>query len=312
MPSADANGVRIEYESLGDPRAPAIVLIMGLGMQSIAWPDEFCGALVREGFRVVRFDNRDSGLSSRMSGGGTANLMLALAAKWLRVPVPAPYSLDDMAGDTVGLMDALGIERAHVVGASMGGMIAQLLAIRHPARVASLTSIMSGSGNPAILKPSAQARRALLRPAPRPTDVDAVVEHLVSLFGVIGSPGFPADPAELRSRIERGVRRAYDPAGTMRQLLAIVAAPDRTRLLGRIGAPTLVIHGASDPLVPVEAGRDTANAIPGARLMVVEGMGHDLPRALWPVLVEAIAAHCRRAAPAAPATGAQGVPAGAP
>lgn len=295
MPAADANGVRIDYESLGDPQAPAIVLIMGLGMQSIAWPDPFCAALASEGFRVVRFDNRDSGLSSRMSGGGSAALMMALAAKWLRLPVRAPYSLDDMADDTVGLMDALHLARAHVVGASMGGMIAQLVAIRHPSRVASLTSIMSSSGNAALAKPTAAARKALLRPAPRPGDVEAVVEHLVSLFGVIGSPGFPADPAALRSHIERGVRRAYDPAGTLRQLLAIIAAPDRRARLKRIPAPTLVIHGVDDPLVPLEAGRDTARSIPGARLMAIEGMGHDLPPALWPVLVEAIAAHCRAA-----------------
>jgi len=295
MPAVDANGVHIDYESMGDERAPAIVLIMGLGMQSIAWPDAFCAALVREGFRVVRFDNRDSGLSSRMAGGGTAHLMMALAAKWLRLPVRAPYSLDDMAADTVGLMDALGIARAHVVGASMGGMIAQLVAIRHPARVASLTSIMSNTGNARLSKPSAAARRALLRPTPSPADVDAVVEHLVSLFGVIGSPGYPADQEELRGRIERGVRRAYDPAGTVRQLLAIVAAPDRSPQLKRIAVPTLVIHGADDPLVPPEAGRATARSIPGARLMLIDGMGHDLPPALWPALVDAIAAHCRAA-----------------
>lgn len=296
MPAVDANGVRLDYESMGDPQAPAIVLVMGLGMQSIAWPDPFCEGLVRERFRVIRFDNRDSGLSSRMTGGGTANLMMALAAKWLRLPVPAPYSLDDMAHDTVGLMDALGIARAHVVGASMGGMIAQLVAIHYPARVASLTSIMSSTGNATLAKPTAAARKALLRPAPSPGYVDAVVEHLVSLFGVIGSPGFPADHAELRSRIERGVRRAYDPAGTLRQLLAVVAAPDRRAQLKRLAVPTLVIHGANDPLVPVDAGRETARSIPGARLMVIEGMGHDLPPALWPALVEAIAAHCRAAA----------------
>ncbi|RPH65397.1 MAG: alpha/beta fold hydrolase [Burkholderiales bacterium] len=296
MPSIYANGVRLEYESIGDPQAPAIVLIMGLGMQSIAWPDEFCAGLAREGFRVIRFDNRDSGLSSRMSGGGTAQLMLALAARWLRMPVRVPYTLDDMADDTAALMDALGIGRAHVVGASMGGMIAQLVAIRHPARVASLTSIMSGSGNPAVLKPTPGARNALMRPAPNPADVDAVVEHMVSLFGVIGSPGFPVDHAELRGRIERGVRRAYDPAGTTRQLLAIIAARDRRPQLHRIAAPTLVIHGVQDPLVPIEAGRETARSIPGARLMAIDGMGHDLPRTLWPALVEAIAGHCRAAA----------------
>ena len=225
MPAVDANGVHIDYESMGDERAPAIVLIMGLGMQSIAWPDAFCAALVREGFRVVRFDNRDSGLSSRMAGGGTAHLMMALAAKWLRLPVRAPYSLDDMAADTVGLMDALGIARAHVVGASMGGMIAQLVAIRHPARVASLTSIMSNTGNARLSKPSAAARRALLRPTPSPADVDAVVEHLVSLFGVIGSPGYPADPQALRELAGDG--RASEVA------VAVLDAVSRSQQLSR-------------------------------------------------------------------------------
>lgn len=287
MPAADANGVRIDYESLGDPQAPAIVLIMGLGMQSIAWPDPFCAALASEGFRVVRFDNRDSGLSSRMSGGGSAALMMALAAKWLRLPVRAPYSLDDMADDTVGLMDALHLARAHVVGASMGGMIAQTLAIEHPARVRTLTSIMSTTGHPDLPAATPEAMAVLLTPAP--TERDAAIERAVAVWRTIGSPGFPVDEDELRAQSARAFDRGVNPAGIARQLVAILASGSRRESLRAVQAPTLVIHGSADPLVPEAAGRDTAASVPGAELLLIDGMGHDLPRALWPRFVDAIA-----------------------
>jgi pimeloyl-ACP methyl ester carboxylesterase len=295
MASVTVNGLAIEYESLGDPAAPAIVLVMGLGMQLIAWPDAFCHGLVARGFRVIRYDNRDCGLSGRFPARRRANVLRAFAAAWFRLPVRAPYTLDDMAADCFGLQDALGIPHAHVVGASMGGMIAQVMAARHPERVLTLTSIMSSSGNRKVSRGSPEALRALFSKPSDPQDTDSVVEHLVGVFGVIGSPGYPADRGELRERIERSVRRAYDPAGTARQLLAIIASGDRRRLLGRITAPTLVIHGAADPLVPVAAGRDTAHHIRGARLLVIDGMAHDLPAALLPTLVDAIAAHCAAA-----------------
>ncbi|MEP7181951.1 MAG: alpha/beta hydrolase [Betaproteobacteria bacterium] len=293
MTATAANGMHLEYESLGDPRAPAIVLVMGLGMQLVGWPDAFCADLVARGFRVVRFDNRDCGLSTRIAARRRPNMLLALTAARLGLPVRAPYTLDDMADDTLGLMDALGIATAHLVGVSMGGMIAQVLAARHPQRVASLTSIMSSSGNRRASRGTRPALQALLARPANPKDPQSVIDHLVKVFGVIGSPGFPRDESELREHLARSVHRAYYPAGVARQLLAVIAAGDRRRQLRTIAAPTLVIHGAADPLVPVAAGRDTAHHITGAKLMVIDGMGHDLPPAVLPRLGEAIAAHCR-------------------
>jgi len=294
-------GLHIEYESLGDPQQPAIVLIMGLGMQLTGWPDGFCHGLVARGYRVLRFDNRDCGLSGRAPGKKRANLLLAMAAAALGLPVRTPYTLQDMAGDAVGLMDRLGIARAHIVGVSMGGMIAQVLAASFPQRVLSLTSIMSSSGNRRVSRPSKPARKVLLSRPADPKDPESVIDHLVEMFGVIGSPGYPSTTEELRQRVGHSVRRAYEPAGTARQLLAIIASGDRRKLLRTISTPTLVIHGASDPLVPVAAGRDTAQQIPGASLLVIDGMGHDLPDPLLPRLVQAIADHCDRSAAAASA-----------
>ncbi len=293
MPAVQANGLTLEYESLGDPASPAIVLIMGLGMQLVGWPDDFCRRLATEGYRVVRFDNRDCGLSSRIRPRWQPSPLLAFTAARLGLPVLAPYSLEDMAEDTVALMDALGIAKAHVVGASMGGMIAQVLAARFPDRVLSLTSMMSASGRRKGSRPSKEALQVFLRRPPARADAAAVIAYLVEVFTVIGSPGFPTERRLLQERISGWVRRAYDPAGTTRQLLAVVASGDRRRLLRRIVAPTLVIHGADDPLVPVETGRDTARNVPGARLLIIEGMGHDLPDALLPRLAKEIAAHCR-------------------
>ncbi len=293
MPAVSANGLTLEYESLGDPARPAIVLIMGLGMQLVGWPDDFCRRLAAEGYRVVRFDNRDCGLSSRLRSRRWSSPLLAFTAARLGLPVLAPYSLEDMAKDTVALMDALGIEKAHVVGASMGGMIAQVLAARFPSRVLSLTSMMSASGRRKGARPKKEALQVFLHRPPPHADAAAVIAYLVEVFTVIGSPGFRTEPRLLEERITGWVRRAYDPAGTTRQLLAVVASGDRRRLLHRIVAPTLVIHGADDPLVPVEAGRDTARNVPGAKLVVIDGMGHDLPDALLPKLASEIAAHCR-------------------
>jgi pimeloyl-ACP methyl ester carboxylesterase len=297
MTAVAVNGVTIEYESLGAPADPAIVLIMGLGMQLVAWPDSFCRALVARGFRVVRFDNRDSGLSSRIGGRRSLGPLLALVAARLHLPVRGAYGLEDMARDTVALMDALGIDRAHVVGASMGGMIAQVLAARFPERVLSLTSIMSSSGRRKVSRPRKRALEIFMRRPPASAAAAQVVSHLVEVFTVIGSPGFPTERRELRERIGGWVQRAYDPAATARQLVAVIASGDRRRLLRRISAPTLVIHGADDPLVPVEAGRDTASAVPGAKLLVVDGMGHDLPDGVLPKLADAIAGHCQSSTP---------------
>jgi pimeloyl-ACP methyl ester carboxylesterase len=292
MTAVAANGISIEYESLGDPSAPPILLIMGLGMQLVAWPDAFCQGLVERGFRVIRFDNRDCGLSSKIRVRRQPNLVAALVAAWLRLPVRAPYGLDAMAADAVGLLDALGVRCAHVVGVSMGGMIAQVIAATYPDRVLSLTSIMSSSGSRKVSQPRPDAKRALLSKPRDPGDPESVIDHLVGVFGIIGSPGFPSKREELREQLARNVRRGYSPAGVTRQLVAIIASGDRRNLLRKVAAPTLIIHGAEDPLVPVEAGRDTARHIAGAKLMVIDGMGHDLPPTLLPILVEAIAAHC--------------------
>ncbi|WP_324598395.1 alpha/beta hydrolase, partial [Accumulibacter sp.] len=288
-----ANGIEICYQSLGDPGAPAILLIMGLGMQLVAWPDAFCIGLVERGFRVVRFDNRDAGHSTRIDWRQRPAVLLAVVRGVLGLAVPSPYRLSDMADDAVGLLDALEIEAAHVVGASMGGMIAQTMAARHAQRVLSLTSIMSSSGNWRVAFGKPAALRELLRRPARPDDPDSRLEQLVRVFRVIGSPGFPADEGELRRQLERGIRRAYYPAGQLQQLLAIIAAGDRRQELARIRVRTLVIHGADDPLLPVAAGRDTARHIAGARLQIVPGMGHDLPPAVQALLLEAIVGHCR-------------------
>jgi pimeloyl-ACP methyl ester carboxylesterase len=295
MPAATANGLTLDYESFGDPAAPALLLVMGLGMPALAWPDEFVDALVAAGFRVIRFDNRDCGHSTKLRNAPLPSAARAIARALLRLPVHAPYTLDDMAADTVGLLDALGIERAHLVGASLGGMIAQLVAARYPARAASLVSIMSSTGNPhprvAIGHP--RALRAILSRPLDPTDVNHVVDHLVRVLGVIGSPGFPTDQTLLRDRLERVARRGWYPAGTVRQLLAVLASGDRRPLLAHIVAPTLVIHGRDDPLVPLAAGRDTARTIPGARLEVIDGMGHDLAPGVLPILIDRIVRFCR-------------------
>jgi pimeloyl-ACP methyl ester carboxylesterase len=310
MPFADVNGLRLEYEVHGEVHAPPLLLVMGLGMPAAMWPEEFIATLVGRGLRVVTFDNRDSGGSSRLADQPVPNIPRAIVRSLLRRKVAAPYDLRDMAVDAAGVLDAARIQQAHVVGVSMGGMIAQVLAALRPGAVLSLTSIMSSTGNPsprvALGKP--RALRALLRPPPEdPDDIDAIVDHLMYLFGIIGSPGFLQDAAVLRPHLERVARRGLYPAGTARQLGAILASGDRRALLAGVTAPTLVIHGASDPLVPVAAGRDTARHIRGARLEIVDGMGHDFPPALMVQIAARIADHCTSCAPPhEPATAAAG------
>ncbi|GAA5175104.1 alpha/beta hydrolase [Niveibacterium umoris] len=301
MPNVLARGLQIEYESLGDPAAPTIVLIMGLGMQLVSWPDAFCNALVERGFRVIRFDNRDAGLSTRLRVHKRPGLLPTLLRAACGLKPRVPYTLEDMAADTVALLDALGIERAHIVGASMGGMIAQLVAAHYPQRVLSLVSIMSSSGNPRLSRPKVHAARALLSRPAEPGNPESVIEHLIGVFGVVGSPGFPYERDALRRHVAAAVHRAWHPAGTVNQLLAVIASGDRRHVLRQIRVPTLVIHGDADPLVPLEAGRDTARHITGAQLQIIAGMGHDLAPGVQPLLVEAIARHCSGAAGFAPA-----------
>lgn len=292
MTIAAANGINIAYEEFGDPKAPAILLIMGLGTQMIAWPQAFCLGLARSGFRVVRFDNRDVGLSTKFDEVAPVDLLAAFSHSIAGRPIVAPYSLTDMAADSLGLMDALGISRAHIVGASMGGMIAQIIAARYADRTRSLTSIMSSSGDPSLPPGKPDAIAALLAPRRSADDRESVIQEGMRIYRVIGSPGFSTPDAEVRAKIEQAADRSYYPPGIGRQLLAVLASGTRVPLLKQIDVPTLVIHGADDPLVPVEAGKDTARHIHGAALQIIPGMGHDLPSALIPTFVDMIAGHC--------------------
>lgn len=293
LPIIQANGIELAYDVQGEPDGEPLLLIAGLGLQLISWPDGFCAALASQGFRVIRFDNRDSGLSSKMDQFGKPNLPLAFFKSLFQMPLFSGYTVVDMAHDAVGLMDALDIERAHIVGASMGGIIAQIIAARHPQRVRTLTSIMSTTGRAGLPGPSLALSNVLFSRPDDTGDVNSVIDHFMRLFRAIGSPAYPTPEALLRKRVAASVRRNVCVRGTTRQMLAVASSGDRTAQLRTIATPTLVIHGTDDPLVPVAAGRDTARAIPGALLHEIEGMGHDLPPALEQALAALIGAHCR-------------------
>ncbi|WP_339830167.1 alpha/beta hydrolase [uncultured Parvibaculum sp.] len=299
MPQVKANGIEIEYESFGPADRDAVLLIMGFSAQLTMWPTELCEELVSRGYRVIRYDNRDVGLSAKLEAKGVPDMEKLFGALMTGAAVEAPYSLDDMAADAAGLLDALKIERAHIVGASMGGMIAQLVAANHPEKTLSLTSIMSNTGNPDLPQGSPEAMGALMAPAPAPDDIEAIVARGINTWKVIGSPGYPTDDQQLRQWVMRDAKRSYYPQGVTRQFAAIVANGDRRPKLKNIKAPTVVLHGADDPLVPVAGGKDTADNIPGAELRVIPGMGHDFPLGLVPVFADAIEAAARRAAGAA-------------
>jgi pimeloyl-ACP methyl ester carboxylesterase len=288
MPRARANGIDIEYEEFGDPKATPMLLVTGLGAQMISWDDAFCMQLAARGFRVIRFDNRDSGLSTRMEAAGPPDIAAALNGD----PHPA-YTLDEMAADAAGLLDALGIEAAHIVGASMGGFISQLIAINHPERALSLTSIMSGPSRGEGVSPTAEGS-ALLFHQP-PSSPEQSIEMAIAGRRLLVGSGDPFDVAFERAKATRAVKRAYYPIGTGRQLLAIIAAEPRLERLRGVRVPTLVIHGQDDILVPIENGRMVAAAVPGARLLVLEGMGHDIPQRVWPQVIDAIVETARKA-----------------
>ena len=293
MAAITANGIKIEYETHGDPAKPPLLLIMGLGAQLTLWPIELVEALVARGYYVIRHDNRDIGLSSKFTGAGVPDMASVVMALMAGKNPAVPYTLSDMAGDAVAVLDAAGVARAHIVGASMGGMIAQLVAVEHPDRVLSLTSIMSSTGNPMLPPAKPEAMAALTAPMAPDADLMAILERGAMVSKAIGSPGYPADPERLRANVERDYNRSFHPTGAMRQMAAIVADGDRRARLKAVTAPTLVIHGADDPLVPVEGGRDTAAAISGAAILEVPGMGHDLPLALVDTIADAIAGHAR-------------------
>jgi pimeloyl-ACP methyl ester carboxylesterase len=292
MPNVRANGITIEYEEFGRQDSTPMLLIMGLSAQMVMWDERFCKQLADGGFRVIRFDNRDVGLSTKFHEkcpNPGPLVMEALQGK----SVSAPYALDDMANDTAGLLEALGIRSAHVVGASMGGMIAQLLAIHHPQRVRTLTSIMSTTGNPNLPQGKPEVLALLVQPVP--TEREAAIEHGVGVWRALHGPGFEFDEVRIRNLVELSYDRDSDRTGMARQLLAIVFAGSRKEALGSVTAPTLVIHGDADPLVPIAGGFDTAEAVPGAEMLVIEGMGHELPEGVWPRAMDAIVALTQRA-----------------
>jgi pimeloyl-ACP methyl ester carboxylesterase len=281
MPRATVNELELEYETFGDPKAPPLLLVMGLAYQMIEWDERICRLLAEQGFWVVRFDNRDVGLSTKLDDLGLPDLLAALAGN----PIPV-YTLDDMAEDAAGLLDELGIGAAHVVGASMGGMIAQLIAIHHPDRVLSLTSIMSTVGGPSVVEPDADVRLALFTPPGRTREER--IDHSIALRRLINGPGLPFDGDDARRRATRAIDRSFHPDGALRQAIAIAAAPDRASRLRELRMPALVIHGEDDPLVPADNGRQTAAALPGARLMMIPRMGHNLPERVWPDVLDAL------------------------
>jgi pimeloyl-ACP methyl ester carboxylesterase len=291
---ARANGIDICYEIFGDGNAEPMLLIMGLGAQMVIWDDAFCEKLAKRGFRVIRFDNRDIGQSSKMHGGKRLTPFELLKLRLFRIPVDAPYKLSDMAQDTIALMDTLGIRSAHLVGASMGGMIAQEIAITFPERVRSLTSIMSTTGDPRLPGPTREAAALLM--APPPKTKEEYIERFAKTWKMLRVGSFPEDEALDRGRAERTFSRGLNPAGVGRQLRAILASGSRRQRLRGVKAPTLVIHGTVDPLVNPAGGKDTAASIPGAKLMMIEGMGHALPLRMWPEIIDAIDKHAHGAA----------------
>jgi pimeloyl-ACP methyl ester carboxylesterase len=286
MPRANANGIEIEYEQFGPSGGPSLLLIMGLGAQMILWEEEFIGLFVDRGYRVTRFDNRDVGLSSKLDHAGPANVMQVMAQTRSGETPDVPYTLDDMADDTAGLLDALEIERSHVVGASMGGMIAQTLAIRHPRRVRSMVSIMSSTGNPELPPAKPEAMALLMRPPA--ADRESAIENGVESRKLLSGSAHPFDEERARRNTALAYDRCFYPAGQSRQTAAIIAHGNRVDRLRRLDVPTLVIHGDVDPLVPVEGGHDTARSVPGADLLIIPGMGHDLHPGTWGGIAEAI------------------------
>jgi pimeloyl-ACP methyl ester carboxylesterase len=293
MPRAVANGIEIEYETFGDRSKAPLLLIMGLGAQMTAWPEAFCRQLADRGFFVIRFDNRDVGLSTKFEAAGTPNLMALMQSMAQGGKIDAPYTLWDMADDAAGLLDSLGVEAAHIVGASMGGMIAQAFAIKYPRRSLSLTSIMSTTGEPDLPQASQEAMGILM--APRPADRAAAIEAAVAARKVLSGGGFPVDEEEARRVAAETYDRSNYPEGMARQLVAIVASGGRRELLREVRVPTVVIHGDADPLVPHACGIDTHQAVEGAEMVTIPGMGHELPEGAWPAIIDAIERVSRKA-----------------
>ncbi len=295
MANARANGIQIEYDSFGDPSASPLLLIMGLGGQLIHWDEDFCRQLADNGHFIIRYDNRDTGLSSKFDRAGRADIGATLSTLMQGGAIQTPYSLEDMADDAAGLLAALKIRKAHICGTSMGGMIAQAFAIRYPQRILSLTSIYSTTGNPDLPPAQPEATEALMTPPP--SDRQAYIEYNVKTLRTIAGPAFPFDEPFIRKIAARAYDRAFYPHGIGRHMMAVLGQKNRKSALASVTVPTLVIHGTADPLVPAAHGQDTAQAIPGAQLLLIEGMGHDLPQAngAWRQVIEAIATHLKEA-----------------
>ncbi len=293
MSKAKVNDIEIEFETFGDSSAKPLLLVMGLGSQMIAWDEDLIQLLVDRGFYVIRFDNRDVGLSTKFEDAGELNMMQAFVAAQAGEPVESPYSLEDMADDAVGVLDALNIEKAHICGASMGGMIVQIIAFRHPTRVLSLTSIMSTTGNPDLPQPSPEITQIFATPAP--PGREGYIENSIKIGKLLYGSGFPYDEVKRRKFAEKVYDRCFYPIGFGRQLLAIMANGNRKSKLGSIKVPTLVIHGGDDPLVPLEGGRDTHEAISGSEFIIIDGMGHSMPPETWTQITDAIKTNAAKA-----------------
>jgi len=293
LPKAKINDVEIEYDTFGDPSSKPLLLIMGLGAQMINWDEEFCEKLVERGFFVIRFDNRDVGLSTKFEEAGEPDLMKLYMQAQKGEKIEAAYTLEDMADDAVGLLTTINIDKAHICGASMGGMIAQVVAYRHPSRVFSLTSIMSSTGNPDLPRPTPEAMQVLIKPLP--TEREAIIEEGVNRMRIVHGTGFPFDEGRARKLVIASSDRSNYQPGFSRQLTAILASGNRKQALTSITVPTIVIHGDADPLVPFEGGKDTAEAIKGAELLIIKGMGHSLPPEVWPKVLDAITNNATKA-----------------
>jgi pimeloyl-ACP methyl ester carboxylesterase len=295
MSSVNANGIKIEYETFGKPASPPLLLIMGLGGQLIFWDDQLCEQLAQQGLFVIRYDNRDSGLSSKLNEAGVPDVMSAVQSIMKGETINPPYTIEEMAEDAVGLLDSLGIKKAHLCGISMGGMIAQTIAIKEPGRVLSLISISSTTGNPELPPPKPEAMGFLF--TPKPEEREAYIEYTVNMFRTISGSGFPFDEKWHRKIAAQSYDRAFYPQGITRQVLAILSQKNRKAALASISVPTLIIHGSDDSLVPVECGKDTAEAITGAALKIIDGMGHALPHGeTWQQIINAIVDHTYKVA----------------
>jgi len=291
MPNVTANGIQIEYETFGKPSSPPLLLIMGLGMQMLGWDEELCKQFASRDLYVIRFDNRDTGLSSKIKEAGVPNVMEVFATLMKGEKANIPYTLDDMADDAIGLLDALNIEKAHLFGVSLGGMIAQIMAIRYPSRAWSLTSMASVTGNSEIPKGKPELFIELVNPPP--IEREAYIENMVNLIRKLAGSKYPMDEQRTRKQFERLYDRGYYPPGIVRHGVAGAVNTDRTQALKSVTVPTLVIHGSEDPLFPVEQGKAIADAVPRAEMLIIDGMGHAFPSSVWPLLVNAVTKHIR-------------------